>query len=240
MAPKHKKIIVSIGDKRIVQEARILQEIVSSRDNKKIIREVTQGTGSYKGEFSGKFYGDGSKITKLDWHALPGKIPGSKVSRGGGAVSVDHVRFSDSSSFTSGSVTGSLRGSVTGSMSGSFTGSVSITGPLSSSQNTYLSGTIVIDGAVQRPIKTVTSDYQVETKDWTLLADASGGQVGVTMPASPLQGQFFVVKRINLGGQNVVVSASAGQTIDGDATKTILYQYSAIQLQYSASNWYII
>ena len=86
-----------------------------------------------------------------------------------------------------------------------------------------------IDGALDslnRPmIKTVTADYNALSTDHTILANATGGDVDVTLPvASTIKGQIFIVKKIDSSGNAVNVSGDGG-TI----SLTTQYDRAAVQ-----------
>lgn len=96
------------------------------------------------------------------------------------------------------------------------------------------------DGSVY-DIKTVTSDYTVIDSDYTILVNATGGNITITLPsASSLQGSEFNIKKIDSSVNLVTVDGNGSETIDGSTTAIIETQYESITIQSDGSNWYII
>jgi hypothetical protein len=104
--------------------------------------------------------------------------------------------------------------------------------------------TVTVDGDVNTTsvtdppvtVNTVAGDYSV------VLADATSGNLTITLPnASSNKNKIYKIKKIDSSAFQVTVQGnSTGQKIDGDTTKEISYQYSALQLVCNGSNWYII
>lgn len=80
-----------------------------------------------------------------------------------------------------------------------------------------------------RPIKTVTADYSTAKNDWTILVDASGGNVTVTL-SSFSTGQVYNVKRIDSSGNTVTIDGN-GANIDASGTQTLASQYDHLMIQ---------
>ncbi|MCA9329794.1 hypothetical protein KDA11_04060, partial [Candidatus Saccharibacteria bacterium] len=75
--------------------------------------------------------------------------------------------------------------------------------------------------------------------DATILVNAAGGAVTVTLPA-PVMGKKYVVKKIDASVNNMVIATSGGATIDGAATRTTSVPYQTFVLQNDGTNWFII
>lgn len=84
---------------------------------------------------------------------------------------------------------------------------------------------------------TVTSDTTI-TPDYNFwLADATSGNVTITMPAaSDYKDKMFIVKRIDGSGNTVSVASS--DNIDGSASQS-LSQYDSLVLVSDGSTWHI-
>lgn len=88
---------------------------------------------------------------------------------------------------------------------------------------------------------TKTSNYTITGTDVIIFADASSGNVTITLPtASSFTGYNFYVKRIDSSSNTCTVARSGSDTIDGATSFTLDTQYFAIRAVSNGSNWYII
>ena len=87
-------------------------------------------------------------------------------------------------------------------------------------------------------IRTESANYSITANDATVLVDASGGAVTVTLPA-PIAGRKYVVKKID-GTVNAVNIAGGGNNIDGIATQSTTNPHQTFVLQSDGTNWFII
>ena len=88
-------------------------------------------------------------------------------------------------------------------------------------------------------VSTKTTNYTVQSGDYTVLANASG--IVISLPDPTLHsGSVFNIKRINSAG-NVTVSGYVGATstglLDGSSSALLTGQYSALVAQSSGPNW---
>lgn len=103
----------------------------------------------------------------------------------------------------------------------------------------------VFAGKVDAPnitgIKTKTTDYTVTPLDHTILVDASGGNVIITLPAaSDNLGAIFVIKKIDNTGNTVTIDGDALELIDGSLTVVTGVQWTAITVQSNGTDWFIL
>lgn len=94
-------------------------------------------------------------------------------------------------------------------------------------------------------IVTKTGDYTATVTDHTILVDASGGAVVITLPLAANVyangiGREYVVKKIDASGYTVTVDGAGSELIDGDLTKMISAQWTALKLQSSGTAWYVL
>lgn len=88
---------------------------------------------------------------------------------------------------------------------------------------------------------TKTTNYTITGNDTVIFADATSGNVTVTLPlASGLPGYRFYVKRIDGSGNTVTVQRTSSDTIDGETSHTLGVQYMSVTLVSNGSNWFII
>lgn len=91
-------------------------------------------------------------------------------------------------------------------------------------------------------VTTQTGSYAAQSTDNVIYMNQSGA-VNVTLPASPIDGQFYYVKDIsgNASTNNITIVGN-GHNVDGAATHVINQNYAAVILHYSAANtaWFIL
>lgn len=87
----------------------------------------------------------------------------------------------------------------------------------------------------------VSAAYTAKATDHTIRGDATSAAFTVTLPpAADVRGLLLVIKRLNGGTNNVTVSASGSELIDGLASKTLAAQYDVLRIQSSGSGWDVI
>ena len=90
-------------------------------------------------------------------------------------------------------------------------------------------------------IATKTANYTAVTTDRTILVDATSGAITITLlTAVNNQGRYYTVKKIDSSANIVTVATTSSQTIDGITTKSLLTQYSSVQVQSNNANWFIV
>jgi hypothetical protein len=88
---------------------------------------------------------------------------------------------------------------------------------------------------------TKTSGYTIGSTDTVIFADATSGNVTITLPAaSGVAGYRFYVKRIDNSSNTCSVARTGGDTIDGLTSLTIDQQYTSIAVVSDGSAWYIL
>ena len=80
--------------------------------------------------------------------------------------------------------------------------------------------------------------YTALATDYVILAT---GQITITlMDAVANDAKTLYIKRMNAGAATVIIDGQGSQTIDGTLTKTLVVQYTAVQLYAGSGNWHII
>jgi len=96
--------------------------------------------------------------------------------------------------------------------------------------------TFTVNGSFATAIKTVTANYTATESDNTILVNASGGAVTVTLPSpSGIAGRWYSIKKIDSSVNAVTVSGS----IEGASSYTLASQYKYVRVQTDGSAWYI-
>ncbi len=112
--------------------------------------------------------------------------------------------------------------------------------PFLSGSNTF-TGTNTFESSVAFSIVSTSSDLMLTDTHHTVLVDASGGSITITLPsASGINGRVYIVKKIDSSSNAVVVQAQTGQTIDGMSSVSLTNRFATIAVQAYGGNWYII
>lgn len=101
-------------------------------------------------------------------------------------------------------------------------------------------------GAVTAPgsgyvTRSITATGSVNSTDYLILANATGGAITVNLPAvASSAGRGLVVKKTDASGNAVTLDGSGAETIDGAATQAITAQYDALMVVCDGSAWWIV
>lgn len=88
---------------------------------------------------------------------------------------------------------------------------------------------------------TKTTNYTISGTDVVIFANATSGNVTITLPAaSGNAGYRFYIKRIDGSANTCSISRSGADTIDGQTSFTLDIQYTSIEVISDGSAWYII
>jgi hypothetical protein len=98
-----------------------------------------------------------------------------------------------------------------------------------------------VDGSANLSTATKTSGYTITATDAVIFADATSGNVTITLPAAAsFAGYRFHIKRIDNASNTCTVARSASDTIDGQTSFTIDQQYTSVMVVSNGSGWYIL
>ena len=104
-----------------------------------------------------------------------------------------------------------------------------------------ISGSSITGLASIKNVVTITGNTTLTASNDIVLVNTSGASVLVTLPTSVgLGGKIFDIKKINSQANDVVISGTSSQTIDGSLTQTIATQYNSISLVSNSSDGYIL
>lgn len=88
---------------------------------------------------------------------------------------------------------------------------------------------------------TKTSNYTISNTDTVVFADATSGNVTITLPtASSITGYRFYVKRIDGSGNSCSIARSSSDTIDGQTSISLSQQYTSLTIVSDGNAWYIV
>jgi hypothetical protein len=98
------------------------------------------------------------------------------------------------------------------------------------------------DDIILKKRRTITTsvDYEVLEIDEIIWVDASAGDVTVTLYSSAtVQGQEFIVEKIDSTTNKVIVAGSGSDTVNGDPTFDLLLQYESVQPRSTGAGYLI-
>ena len=120
----------------------------------------------------------------------------------------------------------------------------SVTAPIGTfSDSLTVSGVPVVTGVPGSliPVVTITTDTVITQANVIVLANASSGNILVTLPAtSGDAGRNYSIKKIDSTANLVTISGINSETIDGGLTATLTLQYENIPVVADGSNWHIL
>lgn len=88
---------------------------------------------------------------------------------------------------------------------------------------------------------TKTSNYTITGTDVVVFANATSGNVTITLPtASSNAGYRFYIKRIDGSGNTCSIARSGSDTIDGQTSISLDIQYTSLTVVSDGGAWYII
>lgn len=92
-----------------------------------------------------------------------------------------------------------------------------------------------------REVVTTTTNYNVDSDDYVVLANAVSDDIIVTLPDATLcKDNEYHIKRINGVNNTVTIATSLGQTIDGVTSIIINKQNITMSLICDGTQWFII
>jgi hypothetical protein len=102
--------------------------------------------------------------------------------------------------------------------------------------------TLQVNGSISSNLTKVSSSYLVTATDNTILADATGGAITITLPSpGTIAGRIYTIKKIGSGGiDNALTITPTSGTIDGGSNYIIYNDWTFVCLQTDGTNWYVI
>lgn len=103
-----------------------------------------------------------------------------------------------------------------------------------------LTGVINLNGAVLANVRTVSASASVNASDCTIIADPSGSDIAVTLPAASAGNRILIVKNID-DSNSVIITAAGSDTIEGAASFPVGVGGECITIQSDGvSAWRVI
>lgn len=102
---------------------------------------------------------------------------------------------------------------------------------------------LVLYGAegVKKDLTSVSTSTTLNDSHWTVLVDASGGAVTITLPAAAdHKYREYNIKKIDSSAYAVTVDGNGSETIDGATTQVISAQWDCVTVHCNGTAWFVI
>ena len=97
------------------------------------------------------------------------------------------------------------------------------------------------DGGYVNNVDVKSAAYTVTVEDYMIECNAASAAFTVTLPASPLTGQTYIISKIDAIVANLVTIGLNGKNVNGSSTNpTLSTQYEGYRLIYTGSEWRLI
>tara|TARA_Y100000310_G_scaffold320380_1_gene376786 strand:+ start:282 stop:911 length:630 start_codon:yes stop_codon:yes gene_type:complete len=91
------------------------------------------------------------------------------------------------------------------------------------------------------PYVSITGDTTVTTANVVVFANATSGQIDITLYAATSNGgKTLTIKKTDSSANSVVITRAGSETIDGGTSFTLIHNGEAVTLISDNSNWFII
>ena len=98
-----------------------------------------------------------------------------------------------------------------------------------------------VQDSIGYAIETVATGTTLDDTHGTVLVDASGGAITITLPTAAVGvRRLYDIKKIDSSANAVTVDGSGSETIDGATTQVINFQYDSISIKSDGTTWWII
>lgn len=91
------------------------------------------------------------------------------------------------------------------------------------------------------PVMAITASYTINYNDGVILADATSGNITITLlPALEMTQKRIVIMKTDASANTVTVDGNASETINGALTNVLSTQYAKVELTAYNGAWYVI
>jgi hypothetical protein len=104
-------------------------------------------------------------------------------------------------------------------------------------------GGAVLVNSFAASLRTITANATLTNQDCTVLGDATGGAITVTLPTAASAfdglgaGRIYTVKKVDASANAVTLDGNGAETIDGAATAVLAAQWASVRVQSDGTNW---
>jgi len=90
-------------------------------------------------------------------------------------------------------------------------------------------------------VTSITADYTVLATDAIILADATAGQITVTLPtAVGIEGRVYMIKKTDSSSYKVIIEGNGTETINNELSQELLFEGDAPQMASDNANWHFV
>ena len=90
-------------------------------------------------------------------------------------------------------------------------------------------------------VTSITADYTVLATDAIILADATAGQITVTLPtAVGIAGRVYMIKKTDTTSYKVIIEGNGTETINDEYNQELCFEGDAPQLFSDGANWHFV
>lgn len=113
--------------------------------------------------------------------------------------------------------------------------------PFDLSQAPYVLLPNVVYGSLLGTVVSKSANYTLTTADGIVLATTGVSGITLTLPDATLNsGRVYFIKKVDSGLGVLTIATTSSQTIDGETTQTIAYQYYSLTIISNGTSWYLI
>lgn len=93
------------------------------------------------------------------------------------------------------------------------------------------------------PVRTEAGNYTATEDDYTIMVNAVGSAITITLPDATLtriRKKIYIIKKIDSSANKVIIDGHSTQTIDGVQTTDLITQHETLIIQSDGTNWRVI
>ena len=100
---------------------------------------------------------------------------------------------------------------------------------------------VILVGSLNVTQSTLASSSTLDNTQFVVLADATGGDVSLSLPPSTgIGGRTYHIKKTDSSVNKVTINPSGSETLDGQLTEDLIVQYESLHIITDGSNWSVL
>jgi hypothetical protein len=132
-------------------------------------------------------------------------------------------------------------GSVVLAASPSLTGTPTVPTASSGDSSSQIASTAFVANAVKNRLSIKTSDYTLNSQDYTVLCNATNATISLTLPSpSESEDKIIIIKKIDTSYNKIIFSPSVYLTTESETAISSVNYPKTIKIQSNGTNWYVI
>jgi hypothetical protein len=98
--------------------------------------------------------------------------------------------------------------------------------------------TVHAGGSFAAPVVIKTADYTASAQDYTILCDATGGAITISLPSAVgIAGRVYNIKKIDSSDNAVTIDPAEMEAINGEKTVLLTTCWQGLLIQSDGANW---